>query len=102
MEAAMHQRAALMAITNESLAKASTSVQKHVKEFFKRTDVFGKDCWVAFNGRVRMSYGSRNHQNGGVADSNWEEMGAFKKANPADYFYFHASWDDGCVGPEPD
>jgi hypothetical protein len=103
----MHQTAHFVAITDESLAKAPASVQEYVKEFFKRTEVLGKDCWVAFIGSVGQGTATRSHRNRGVAHNHWrrglwEESRKFLAENPTGSFDFYANWDDGCVGPEPD
>jgi hypothetical protein len=97
----MHQTAHVMAVTNEVLPKAPVVVQEYVKEFFKRTEVLGKDCWVAFSGSLKISH-DYPHKNRGVAHDNWrrglwDEIRAFFAANPNHCFDFHVSWDDGCI-----
>jgi hypothetical protein len=95
----MHQNAEFTAIKNEVLVRAPAHVQEYVRKFFKRQQVFGNDCWIAFGaGQNLRSY----RDNEGIAPGNHrkglaEEIRELAE-NPADGFRFHAVWDDGSIG----
>ncbi len=99
----MHESANFLAITATILDTAPPEVQEHVKEYYKRENVLGKDCWVAFMGSLRKSWGDFTYRNAGVSNMRWsDEFKKFVKSNPDDCFEFYASWDSACSGPAPD
>jgi hypothetical protein len=99
----MHKSSDFIAITNDTLLKAPIALQKYVRRFFRREEIFGKDCWVAF--RV-LDLPDANVQ--GVAPSHSTEVNCFAEGlpkgtklydvikelekNPRSCFSFSAEW----------
>lgn len=113
----MYRSAEFMAITEMAVDAGPEVLRKYVTQFFKKTEIFGRRCWIAFC----TSAGLENirwreaHKGGGVAPTHNMEVDGFSiqglsegaslrdvikelEKDPERCFSFCAGWNDGCIG----
>lgn len=112
----MHENGRFTIIRQDAVADAHPAVRAFIEAFFAKRDVLGVPCYVAF-GALSLSC---SHRESGVAPCHSVDVRGFgmRHGLPSDQslddvlcelardpqrgFHFYTSWNNGCIGPEPD